>query len=149
MHLQSRSWYIETFWWFSNFSCHSKWKEALSLIINWYIRVASRVALQEDLRSYKIRKYKKNLKTSYNCSQLFSVILSAQLSSRHQDFVITSKNLLKNRNWTFPVASYFTSKLEVVCLKYFVNGWLFRMCKIRWWCSFFKKNPFGILMLPD
>ena len=35
-------------------------------------------------------------------------------SSRIGNFVSTSKNLLKNRNWTFPVVRYFTWKLEFV-----------------------------------
>ena len=37
---------------------------------------------------------------------------SAQSSSQKQNFVNTSKRLLENRNWTFPVVRYFTWKLE-------------------------------------
>ena len=33
---------------------------------------------------------------------------------QNKNFVSTSKNLLKNRNWTFPVVRYFTWKLEFV-----------------------------------
>ena len=46
-------------------------------------------------------------------SQNFRELLpSAQFSSRNENFVSTSKNLPKNRNWTFPVVCYFTWKLE-------------------------------------
>ena len=34
----------ENFWCFTKFSFHHKWNEAWLLVINWYIRVASRVA---------------------------------------------------------------------------------------------------------
>ena len=37
-----------------------------------------------------------------------------QSSSRIGNFVSTSKNLLENRNWTFPAVRYFTWKLELV-----------------------------------
>ena len=39
---------------------------------------------------------------------------SAQSSSRHENFVSTSKNLLKNCNWSFSIVRYFTWKLEFV-----------------------------------
>ena len=32
----------------------------------------------------------------------------------NENFVSTSKNLLKSRNWAFPVVRYFTRKLEFV-----------------------------------
>ena len=38
---------------------------------------------------------------------------SAQSSSQNQTFVSTSKNLLKNRNRTFPIVRYFRWKLEL------------------------------------
>ena len=37
-----------------NFSCHHKWNEAWLLVINWYIRVAPRVA--KWLKARDIRK---------------------------------------------------------------------------------------------
>ena len=39
---------------------------------------------------------------------------SAQSSSRNENFVSTSKNFLRNRNWTFLIRHYFTWKLEFV-----------------------------------
>ena len=33
-------------------------------------------------------------------------------SSQEENFVSTSKSLLENRNWTFPVAQFLTWKLE-------------------------------------
>ena len=39
---------------------------------------------------------------------------SAHSSSWNESFVSTSKDLLKNRNWTFPVVCYFTWKLEFI-----------------------------------
>ena len=37
---------------------------------------------------------------------------SAQSSSQKENFVNISKKFLENRNWTFPVVRYFTSKME-------------------------------------
>ena len=55
-------------------------------------------------------------------SNFIELLLSAQSSSRNENFVSTSKNFLKNRNWTFPVVRYFTWKTESrVCLRYFLN----------------------------
>ena len=48
-------------------------------------------------------------------SQIFLELkLSAQSSSLNDNVVNTSKKLLKNRNWVFPVVRYFTWKLESV-----------------------------------
>ena len=44
--LQSCSQYFENFSWLEKFSFHSKWNEAWLLLINWYVRVTSRVAEQ-------------------------------------------------------------------------------------------------------
>ena len=40
--------------------------------------------------------------------------LSAQSSSQNKTFVNTSKKLIKNRNRTFRVVRYFTSKLQFI-----------------------------------
>ena len=37
----------------------------------------------------------------------------AQSYSWNENFVSTSKNVLKNRNWTFPIVHYFTRKTRV------------------------------------
>ena len=37
-----------------------------------------------------------------------------EYSPRNENFVSNSKNLLKNRNWTFPVVRHFTCKLQFV-----------------------------------
>ena len=50
---------------------------------------------------------------------------SAQLPSKIESFINTSKKLLKNRNWTLPVVPYFTRKLEFA--SYFVHD-----CKKNW-----------------
>ena len=42
------------------------------------------------------------------------MIYSAQSSSQNENFVNTSRNLLRNRNQTFSLASYFTWKLDLV-----------------------------------
>ena len=41
----------------------------------------------------------------------------------NENFVDTSKTLLKNRNLTFPVVHYFTWKLEFISSKSFGNSW--------------------------
>ena len=51
-----------------------------------------------DTLSHEIKKYQKNLKTIWN--------FSAQSSSKNENFVNTSKKVLKNRNWTFLVANF-------------------------------------------
>ena len=45
---------------------------------------------------------------------------SAQCSSRKKNFVSTSKNLIRNRNWTFSVMHYFTWKPEHVSVIYWM-----------------------------
>ena len=90
------------------FTTTYKWNEAWLLVINWYIRVASGVAKQL-LRLRNLgnqRKVQNNVKTS------LEVWPSAQSSSLKENFINTSKRLLENRNWTFPVVHYFTWKLE-------------------------------------
>ena len=57
--------------------------------------------------TYKIREYQNNVKTSYK----YSLVLSRP---RNENFVSTSKNLLKGRNWTFAVVRYFIWKIEFV-----------------------------------
>ena len=63
--LQSCSECFDTSWWLRKFSFHHNSNEALLLVINWYIPLASRVAKQlktEGLR--KLGNIRKNLKTS-------------------------------------------------------------------------------------
>ena len=60
---------------------------------------------------------------SQNCIEL---LLSAYSSSRNDFFVSTSKNLIKNRNWTFPVVRYCTWRSRVF-LTYCVND-----CRYLW-----------------
>ena len=40
---------------------------------------------------------------------------------RNENFVSTSRNLLKNKNWIFSIVRYFTWKLE--CLEYFAKDY--------------------------
>ena len=62
--------------------------------------------------------------------------------SPNRNFVSTSKKLLKNRNWTFPVVRHFTWKLEsaanTLCMIVSKNNFLFLTCP---WP--FKFNLFG------
>ena len=39
---------------------------------------------------------------------------SRQSSSQNESFASISENLLKSRNWTFPVVRYFSRKLDFV-----------------------------------
>ena len=80
----------------------------------WYIRVALRVP-------NKTRKYQESLKTSYNYSKVPS------LAPKTNILLILAKNSWKKEIWPFPVVGYFTWKLELVSIKYFVHDWL---CKL-------------------
>ena len=66
--------------------------------------------LPNDLR-LRILRNSEILEESLNFVELLP---NAQSSSRNENFVSTSKNLLKNRNWTFPAVRCFTWKLEFV-----------------------------------
>ena len=66
-------------------------------------------------RKKKFTKNKRKRKEISGKSLKFIELLpSGQPSSRNENFVSTGKNLLKNRNWTFPVVRYFTWKLQSV-----------------------------------
>ena len=56
---------------------------------------------------------------------------SAQSSSRNENFVSTSKNLLKKQKFNFSGSAQFHMKTRV-CLKYFVND-----------CSLFEINTYS------
>ena len=53
-----------------------------------------------------------NQKISGNSQNFIKLLPSAQSSSRNKNFVSASKNVLKNRNWTFLVVCYFRWRLE-------------------------------------
>ena len=63
-----------------------------------------------------------------NFSKVRALQPSAKSSSRSANFVSTSKNLLKNRNWTFPVVQHFIWKLE------FASNilWMIVACQNHW-----------------
>ena len=105
--LESCSQYFQTSWWLSKFSFHHKWNEAWLLVIKLYIRVASGAA--KRIKTYDPRKLgniRKISKLHRNIAQ------GPVLPPRNQNFASTSKNLLKNRNRTFPAVLYFTWKPE-------------------------------------
>ena len=51
---------------------------------------------------------KVRLTMSGNSQNVREILPSAQSSSRNENFVSASKNLMKNKNLTFQVAPYFT-----------------------------------------
>ena len=55
-----------------------------------------------------------NQKISGNSQNFIKLLPSAQSSSRNKNFVSASKNVLKNRNWTFLVVCYFRWRLELL-----------------------------------
>ena len=61
--------------------------------------------MEKEKRSSQKKKKKRNVIKSQNFIELLS---SAEPSSRNENFVSPSKNLLKNRNGTFPVVRCFT-----------------------------------------
>ena len=139
----------ENFWWLSKFSFHHKWNKAWLLVINWYIRVASGVAIclktLDKKWSFPLRIFFSKFDQIRSFLQIWSHLLKKSLienfifcvlkiknlrklenitkisklhkimsSIRNENYASTSKNLLKNRNWTLPVVDYFTWKLEFV-----------------------------------
>ena len=50
--------------------------------------------------------------SSKKSENFIELLPSAQSSSENENSLSASKNLLKNRNWNFSPAHYFTSKLE-------------------------------------
>ena len=108
------------------FSLHSVAKlcsvlklEDFALEITWNFVEKNAV----DTLSHEIKKYQKNLKTIWN--------LSAQSSSQNENFVNTSKKLLKNRNWIFLVANFlnflklFSIILSMILSDKFLCFWTF------------------------
>ena len=65
-------------------------------------------------RKKEVHKKTKKKVISGKSQNFIELLSSAQPSSRNEHFVSPSKNLLKNRNWTFPVVCRFTWKLEFV-----------------------------------
>ena len=55
-----------------------------------------------------------NWEISGKSINFIELLPSGQSCSQNENFDSTSKNLLENRNWTFPVMRYFTWKLEFV-----------------------------------
>ena len=68
-------------------------------------RITSWVAKQ--LKTQDLRK----LRSIMKISKFIELLPCAEFSFRDEFFLSTSKNLLKSRNWTFPVMRYFTRKL--------------------------------------
>ena len=89
-------------WCLSKFFLHHKWSQGWLLVINWNIWVTHELPWHGILRNQEIS----------GKSQNFIQLLPSAQSSQNENFVSTSKNLLKNRNWT--VVLYFTWKLEFV-----------------------------------
>ena len=55
-----------------------------------------------------------NYEISEKSQSFIEFLPTAQSSFQNENFVSSSKNLLKNRNWTLPVMHYFTWKLVFV-----------------------------------
>ena len=127
---QSCSYCFENLW-LSKFSFHHKWKEVCLLITNWHIRVLSRELPNNlRLRILGIQKILQNLhRIIHRIIQLCQIFIELlpSLQSPSRNFVNTSKNLLKNRNWTFIVLRYFTWKLELV-----LNFWWMIVGALIW-----------------
>ena len=82
-------------------SFHYKWNEAWLLVIN---ELPPKLPNDLRLRLKKISKLQK-------------IVAQRSVLPQSKGFDSTSKNLLKNRNWTFPVVHYFTWKLDFVLNK--------------------------------
>ena len=94
----------------SKFSFPHKWN---SVIVGFKLVHTSWSRVAEQLKIWDVRK----LGNIRKVSNFIELLPSAQSSCRNLNFASTSKNLLKDRNWTFPA---FHMKTRV-CLKYFVN----------------------------
>ena len=71
-------------------------KKILNLCCRWHILRSYRFVAEVTFKTQDLRKYQE----------------SAQFSCQNENFVYTSKKLLKNKNQTFPIVRYFTWKLE-------------------------------------
>ena len=67
---------------------------------------------------------------------------SAYSSSWNENFVSTNKNLLKNRNWTFAIARYFTWKLE-----FSSNTWWMIVSEKSFFTSSLPQAPSNLMCL--
>ena len=84
-----------------------------SVIISFKLVHTSWWRVAEQLKIWDVRK----LGNIRKVSNFIELLPSAQSSCQNVNFASTSKNLLKDRDWTFPA---FHMKTRV-CLKYFVN----------------------------
>ena len=117
-------------------SFHHKWNEHWLSVINWYIRAASGVA-------QRLTKVQNNSWNSWNIIHGIITQYPVFLPPK-KFFVNTSKRLLENRSWTFPVVRYFSRKLEffsnILSLVFSGNKFLFltrpRFLQIWLFCQF-------------
>ena len=79
-------------------------KESVVFSKKWYIWFVSRVT--ERLKPYDLRKLR-------NIKKVSKLLPSSQSSYQNENFVTTSKNLLRNKTWTYFVVWYFTWKPEL------------------------------------
>ena len=103
--LQPWSQYFQNFWCFTKFSFHHKWNEAWLLVINWYIRVASRVA--KLLKTSDLRKLGKFT----TMSKLYRIVIQRHVRSQEINFSITlmvSATLVFNKYHTRSFAQFAT-----------------------------------------
>ena len=75
---------------------------SLSSQVNQSLIIGTKLVYTSYLGNYKI---------SGKSQNFIKLLLSGQFS-QNANFISTSKNLLNNRNWTFPVVRYFAWKLE-------------------------------------
>ena len=78
----------------------------LSTQVRWSVFINNKLVYTSCLTSCLLVNWKIYMPNVYR--------IIAYSSSQNENFVSTSKNLLKNRNWTFAVVPYFTWKLELV-----------------------------------
>ena len=93
-------------------------------------------------------------KPGYQITELpMELYSSAQSSSQNENVANTSKRLLENRNWTFPVSALFQMKTRIF-LKYFVRScstlqtpvspchkyWMLGLEKKKWKYEYTHKN---------
>ena len=95
----------------------------------WYVRVAS---------------------WSRKSENFIELVPSAQSFSRHENFVSTIKNILKNKNWTFHVVCYFIWKLEFLSYVLWMNdcmsfSYLGCIISIHMVCFLWNHNSRAIL----
>ena len=115
--------------------------------VKWSVIISKKAGVYEF--SHELPKNIK-LTMSGNSQNFREILPSAQSSSRNENFVSASKNLMKNKHLTFSVACYFTWKLQLALdFLWMFGGSVFinNVKRARWFSvlSFKKHSSYSVI----